>query len=488
MILWGIFVCYLIFNIILLVKHEPWRDEANVWLMAKNLSPLELLQEIKYQGHPCLWYFLVMPLAKAGLPFRSMEVLSLIVMGSAAWILLAKAPFKWWLKIIMIFSPIFTYFNSCIARNYCLIILLMMLIAWLYPMRNERIMTYGLLLGLLVQADTIAIPIAGILSFGWFVESVCQIAGKEKAKGFQIWYKGLSFPLLSLIFWMLQMQGVSGSNQYHGIRLGISECISEVRNFTYVILMRLTGWNQAGCKVFFIFCLLFMLLAVLYRKQIVPSVTLVGTFLFMAAFSACIYQLHIWHFLVLGAVFVAVFWMLSEQLPLESGMHPIVGKISNVLGYTILIVFCAGLIVHWTSEEEPSSLQKAWNGLYSDAGNAAAFLKKETESTDLIIDTDIAMASTVLCYLPEYTFYYAGTGKPADYADWTPAQSGEISYRELIEWVKDTYPDKTIFYLIDTTASCLTDTTGLDAAQLLYETKENTVRNENYRIYRILVE
>ena len=50
-----VFSVYVLFNGILLWYHAPWRDEANVWLMARDLSPLQLLKEIKYQGHPCLW-------------------------------------------------------------------------------------------------------------------------------------------------------------------------------------------------------------------------------------------------------------------------------------------------------------------------------------------------------------------------------------------------------------------------------------------------
>ena len=30
---------YLVFNAILLAGHELWRDEANVWLIARELSP-----------------------------------------------------------------------------------------------------------------------------------------------------------------------------------------------------------------------------------------------------------------------------------------------------------------------------------------------------------------------------------------------------------------------------------------------------------------
>ena len=83
-----IFSVYVLFNGVLLWYHEPWRDEANVWLMARDLSPLQLLREIKYQGHPCLWYFLVMPFAKFGLPFRTIGMISTMVMTVAAGIYL----------------------------------------------------------------------------------------------------------------------------------------------------------------------------------------------------------------------------------------------------------------------------------------------------------------------------------------------------------------------------------------------------------------
>lgn len=122
-----IFAVWLIFNGILLARHELWRDEANVWLMARELTPWELLGEIKYQGHPCLWYLLVMPFAKAGLPFKTIGILSLSIMSLAAVIFLKKAPISLPIKGICLFSPIFTYFYSDIARNYCLIAILLFL-------------------------------------------------------------------------------------------------------------------------------------------------------------------------------------------------------------------------------------------------------------------------------------------------------------------------------------------------------------------------
>ena len=119
-ILW---LSYLAFNGILLAGHELWRDEANVWLIARELSVPELFAQIRFQGHPCLWYLLVMPFAKAGLPFQTISVLSYAIMGITAGIFVYRAPFYPVTKLCCLFSPVFSYYYSVVARNYCLIAL-----------------------------------------------------------------------------------------------------------------------------------------------------------------------------------------------------------------------------------------------------------------------------------------------------------------------------------------------------------------------------
>ncbi len=118
LILFCVFAAYLVFNGILLSRHEPWRDEANVWLMARELSPIELFAEIRYQGHPCLWYLIVMPFAKAGLPFWSIGLISYFIMAVTAGIYLFKAPVHPAVKGLSLFCPAFSYFYADIARNY----------------------------------------------------------------------------------------------------------------------------------------------------------------------------------------------------------------------------------------------------------------------------------------------------------------------------------------------------------------------------------
>ncbi len=246
-----IFAVYVIFNVVLLCFHAPWRDEANVWLMARDLSPLQLLREIKYQGHPCLWYFLVMPFAKLGLPFRTIGIISTIVMTVAAGIYLWKGPQWIGIKALVVFSPIFTYFYPTIARNYCLIALILILLAWNYSERNEHPVRYGILLGLLVQADTIAIAPAGMIALVWFVENVYNRIHTGSMKHLGNCLKGIWIPFVSLLFWIAQFYQVSDSPMFEFQKFGARELLCEIRNYAYIILIRVTGFSQTVCTIFF---------------------------------------------------------------------------------------------------------------------------------------------------------------------------------------------------------------------------------------------
>jgi hypothetical protein len=43
-----------------ILHHEMWRDEAEIWLIARDSGSLrELFRNMHTEGHPALWYLLV---------------------------------------------------------------------------------------------------------------------------------------------------------------------------------------------------------------------------------------------------------------------------------------------------------------------------------------------------------------------------------------------------------------------------------------------
>ena len=54
-----IFIIYLLGVIFVDTHHEPWFDEAQAWLIARDNSFLEIIKVLHSEGHPFNWYYIV---------------------------------------------------------------------------------------------------------------------------------------------------------------------------------------------------------------------------------------------------------------------------------------------------------------------------------------------------------------------------------------------------------------------------------------------
>lgn len=487
-------IVYLVFNGILLIGHEMWRDEANVWLIARDMTPRQLLGEIKYQGHPCLWYLIAMPFAKLGLPFKTLSVLSFLVMAMAAAVLCYKGPFHPVTKAVVLLSPMMTYYYPVVARNYCLVACLLILSAYFYPKRKKKSLLYGLLLGLLVQSDIIALAPAGLISCMWLWECVVASKKQKSLKPLLTGTKGLWIPLASAGLLVLQFYGVSDSPEYQMRVLSAREMLQEIKSFSFHILTRMTGQGERfGLLLILLFAAAGILLSI-KAKNLWPSIVAAGAFLFETVFSVMVYQLHIWHYIAICFSLIWTFWVYTTLCNARSGTdnavevrrYITIGR--KLLSEGLLVLLGITMFLRWNSQEESSSLTNAWSGLYSDGVHVAEYMKGNVGKDEIILSTDIIEAATVQAYLgKEYTFHYAGTGETATYANYTEEQSRGITYEELFAWMTESFPDREYVYLLKSPTNCVHDIPDDAKAQweLCYQTAEETARGEEYSLYKI---
>lgn len=489
-----VLLIYLVINGIFLAGHEHWRDEANVWLVARDNNPFELIKEIRWQGHPCLWYFIVMPFAKLGFPFETISVLSYLFMTGVTCLFLFKAPFRFITKVICIFSPIFTYYYPVVARNYCVLVLVLLVLAYLYPKRNEKPVRYGLLLGLLVQADTLGLVVSGFISLMWLWECVCTSIKERTKDSLVIGVKGLWIPLVSFFFWVYQFSGVKESPLFLNRTFTIDELLKEMGVFAKYILTRMTGQGDAFN---FVLVLLFFVAGVLLAvtiKNAWPILVVGGLFVFQTIFSLIVYQLHIWHYIMLCFTIIWCFWVGCDKRNLakygeEKGlMVEKISKISGLLAEAVLVILSITMLTMWISPKEPSNIQNAYNGLYSDGKNTAKYIEKNIDEEELIITTDVSEAASVVAYLnTDYHFYFAGNGEAETFSSYRNEQSAPITYDDLLKWIGDNFPEKKCFYLMICFNNCVTDVPDevKEDWVLCYHTPEKTARAEEYSIYKI---
>ena len=205
-------LAYVGINLFLLSRHENWRDEAQAWQIAKNLGLGGLFAQLRYEGHPCLWYLILMPFAKLGLPFSCMGLISLAFMSVAAWLVLKKAPFSWPVKLVLVFGSFFVYYYPVISRSYSLIPPLLAVLAVLYPCRKEKGILYGAALAALTQTHVYMAGLSFLLSFFWLCETAADLWKQKQPGENKSALAGLGLSLLSGLFLAWELLGSTELN------------------------------------------------------------------------------------------------------------------------------------------------------------------------------------------------------------------------------------------------------------------------------------
>lgn len=134
--------------------HEPWFDEAQGWLLARDSGLIDLItHHLRYEGSPGLWHILLWPLAHLGLPYWSMQVLGAVAAAVGAWLLIRYSPFPLWARLLLPFSFYLAYQYAVVARSYCLLPPILFGIAILHRRRMEKPVPYFILLALLANVS-----------------------------------------------------------------------------------------------------------------------------------------------------------------------------------------------------------------------------------------------------------------------------------------------------------------------------------------------
>lgn len=172
MYLVAVMTIYTILACIIVFTHEPFRDEAQAWLIARDTNIFEMFSLSKYEGSPMLWHVLVNVLTTLRLPYISINIMHLILNLIAVYLLNKYAPFNKYVKLVITFSHMMLYQYLAIARSYILVSLLLFVIAIVYKERHKNTLLYSVLLLLLQNVCLYSIPIAITLFITYIVEKI----------------------------------------------------------------------------------------------------------------------------------------------------------------------------------------------------------------------------------------------------------------------------------------------------------------------------
>jgi len=167
-------LAFVVFGSVLLLNHEMWRDEMRAWLHAKDsISLASLYHNIRYDGHPYLWYIVLYIITRFTTQPIAMQICHLILATGSGYIFLKYSSFTRLQKLFFILSYFPLYEYGIISRNYALGILLIFAFCGLFrASRDKNFLLLSCILFLLAQTNFFALVICACLGCMVFFECI----------------------------------------------------------------------------------------------------------------------------------------------------------------------------------------------------------------------------------------------------------------------------------------------------------------------------
>ena len=115
----GVAGSYLVFEAWILVRHVLWRDEAQLWLVARASGSLgELLSNMNYENRPILWFLLIWPVARLTANPDAVKLLSWLASAGVAVLVTRFLPLARIEQVVVLSGFLFLLGYSTMSTGY----------------------------------------------------------------------------------------------------------------------------------------------------------------------------------------------------------------------------------------------------------------------------------------------------------------------------------------------------------------------------------
>lgn len=455
--------------IVTVIFHEKWRDEAQAWLIARDLNFWGIIKQMSYEGHPPLWYFIIAPFAKIGLPYQTQGIVSWLIMVFTAWLILKKSPFKKYMQIFIILTAPFIYLYPAISRSYCLIPLALTLIAIYYPERKEKQIQYSLSILFLAYTHVIMLGMVGILYLLFFVEQV--FFTKKSKKDIKNLTIALIFTVIGILFLAFMLLGSTNKNGYVSVNPINSFKLIGLKILLSGIELQIFGTLAKRIIFKILFWAWFILLTGIGIKKN-PKNTVIF-------FISILWQLLIYLFIygcsqqrsntmLLIAIFI-IWICISDKNEIKNKVLKQIVTIGAILLLTLNIT--VGI----------DEMVKDFIMPYSSAEETAKYIEENTEENAIFVCTDGPIPSAIIPYVKNKLFWNPSSEEYFTFVTLSDKSIINMSGEEIVEKIKEKFTDKSKVYIIDNQGKIKDE-----SLKVIYKSREDLIRlDEKYIIYEM---
>ena len=400
-----LFILYLIISFILVLHHEIWTDEAQAWLIARDLSFLDIVKQMKYEAHSCLWHLILMPFAKLGFPVITMNIISWIMVSTAVYFMIFHSKWHFLVKATIIFSPTYIYFSPVISRCYSLIPIFLCLFSFLYPKRKDHPFGYANILGILAHTHMIMCGLVGMAALLFLLEYI---------RNWSKIYKKEFFVVLAIFILYFILLAIQIFPSLTNGCIFIANTTTNTSKLLDVLYSISNIFFHSSNSIFFIILLGIILLITnilifLYNKKL---------FSIFLSFLIVFIGIHMfWPFSLLERMCILFVVMTTLNLYNKNGFMQLL----------LFILSICMMITHFT----PIKFDFYHN--YSDSKNVATYINENVEDHSLIFLLDSSRHVSAIPYIKKDLDYYnLKLNSFQTYITWNYKNAIPISYQNTI--------------------------------------------------------
>lgn len=471
----ALFGLYILTNLILLYFHEAWRDEAQVWLLARDIPFWELPKQMAYEGHPCLWHWMIFPFVRLGFPYIVQNIVAFVIAAAAVYLLIFRSDFPFWVKAILAFSPFFTYYYPVIARSYCMIPLLLMLLAYWYPRRMQYSVRYAFAIALLVQTHAMMVVTAFMMCVCFLVESMLAYLAEKDRKALMKRISALFLPLASALFLLYQLSSVEKSSLLRIKIVSFRRTCEKIMEKFAEAMGEFCGLDGKKGILLLAVGLLFLIAVMIFKKvkaKYAVSAILLVTFCFQFWFYALVYNYSLQRLMTFGLLIIWGMWIIRTEE----------GERKYPFGEMAFCAFCLLAILH-----NLPAVKLEIDTPYSNGRETAAFIRENIPQDAVIITDNQPECTAIFPYLAKRQFIYAPNMQSFTYVVWDDHWMDDCSYDTFRQNISGLLSGDAPVYMIHCMGrSNIEESERLEADyDLIFQTEVASVKGEDFQIYQL---
>ncbi len=413
-----VFLIYIVLLFIVIIYHEPWADEAQAWLLARDCNPFDLIfKKLRYEGHPPLWY-LILVIPSKTLPYRSISVISAIIAISGVYILLYRSSFPKIIRLMLPFSYFIFYQYAVIARSYVLIPILLFAIASIYENKIVKIYLFITLICLLANVSVFSTLIAMSIMFVHLIDLIKARSNLTKeiiikqiiAYGIFIMVIGL----IVIILWQPDDGTFAKSYNYD---------LKRFYNMSRDIL------NESLTEKLYVSLPIFIVSLFWFWQTRILLLYLVSAVSVLALFSMKYYNS--WHLGFISLTWVFVMWISFDS----QRRYRIKNRLFNVITRKLVIlsvIVVLGFNIFWSASVSINDYKGTYAG-----GEAVAKYIKDNQLEDKKICATSFWSVDILPYFKENIFSNYRDDNRTTYWFWSTRNSRIEDHNEVIKLQPD---------------------------------------------------